>query len=76
MKKELYSCDRCGKDWDLKYNPSAYVLSRLSLTGAPIMGDNRIPQELHICDECFNEIFPIFAAKKKEERKMKFTNLL
>jgi len=57
MKEEIYKCDRCNKEWDLKYNPSAYTLSHISLTGSPIMGDNRVSATKHFCDDCFDIIY-------------------
>ena len=58
MKTEIYTCDICNKEWDLDYDPSAYILEHTSLRpGTAIMGDNRIIKPKYFCKDCFDKIY-------------------
>ena len=66
MKEIKYKCDKCGKEWDLRFDPSAYVLEHISLTGRPIMGDNRMNEQKQFCPECFDRYLAPILAQEKE----------
>ncbi len=53
MKKIEITCDGCGK----KLADEAYILSHESISGRPIIGDNRISQEKYFCRDCFGKSY-------------------
>lgn len=59
MKEIKIYCNGCKKELtDRKINSwGVYTLSHTSCLGEPIIGDNRVFNDLHYCHECFNSFY-------------------
>lgn len=57
MLEKKYTCDGCGQPFQ---DNAAYMMALMSLDNRPIMGDNRIEKDKHLCGECFNKVCKLF----------------
>lgn len=58
---ETYTCDKCKNPIRDSYE-GFYNISHESISGRPIMGDNRISRDVQFCRDCFGRyIAPIIS---------------
>jgi hypothetical protein len=64
MKKVIFSCDICGKEWDKDLQEKMFTGTKLFLAGRQV-GKNLHIKPADICEECFNAVNVVINERKK-----------